>query len=173
LAGKERSGKVHIKKFWLLEDFVEIFQKGQNLARHEYYNGDESFDTYWRTLSLDVVSRGQSMGTLMDVDLDTHRRIVKGALLEPDNKKSGERPLNSFFVISVPLQEKNALLSHREVSPQWYHLRRQKETSFWYCSALVLLWLQEPYLDKETEMYFLRDTDSLAQCIFTASWMAR
>jgi hypothetical protein len=74
-------------QFWLLEDFVENFQKAQRLARHEYCSDDESLDIYWRTLSLDVVSRSQSEGELMDVDADAHRRIVKDALLEPDNKE--------------------------------------------------------------------------------------
>jgi hypothetical protein len=72
---------------WLVEDFIENFQKAQVLAGHEYCKGDESFDTYWRTLSLDVVNRSQSRGVLMDVDLDTHRRIVREVLLRPDNKE--------------------------------------------------------------------------------------
>jgi hypothetical protein len=78
-------------QFWLLEDFVENFQKGQNLVGREYCNGDESFDTYWRILSLDMVKRSQPRGILTDVDLDTHRRIVKEVLLEPDNKGAERR----------------------------------------------------------------------------------
>jgi hypothetical protein len=72
---------------WLVEDFVENFQKAKVLAGHEYCNGDESFDTYWRTLSLEVVDRSRSRGILMDVDPDTHRGIVRSVLLEPDNKE--------------------------------------------------------------------------------------
>jgi hypothetical protein len=73
--------------FWLVEDFVENFQKAQRLAGREYRNGDESFDTYWRTLTLDVISRAQSRGVAMDVDPDTRLRIVKDVLLESDNKE--------------------------------------------------------------------------------------
>jgi hypothetical protein len=75
---------------WLLEDFVANFQKAQVLAGYDYSKGDESFDTYWRTLTLDLSLRYQ-FRDFMKVDPDAHRRILKDVLLEPDSKEEDGR----------------------------------------------------------------------------------
>jgi hypothetical protein len=161
-------------RFWLLEDFVENFQKGQNLVGLEYCNGDESFDTYWRTLSLDMVKRSQPRGSLTDVDLDTHRRIVKEVLLEPDNM-GAEAKSHSTSSLYECLYRRKMLYYHTKRFLHNGTAFNERRNVIMVCSVLMLLWLQVPRAvsGQGDGDALLRDTDSLAQRMFTGSWMAR